>query len=279
VYRRGNLGRHFPVAIYYLPFALFAPLAVGCLAVPIPESSPVGAQVTANDADSFKPGVTTKAQIIERLGTPQVELPDLRLIAYEWDQVDYQMLYLLVGMKVVGGVKDVKGPHAFFVAFDQKDRVRAYSFEKIGLWRGTPIQEAAREWAKGQGIVVPDLSTGFAALDVPTGQAVLYIYHVSGSPAPSPQVWVDGKLEAELKPATYTAMTLPSGEHMVRVVAIPESLPPDPGTTIALVMAPNTKHFLSLKNPWVSWTGELVEIKFQSEQEAMPVLSQMKPAR
>ena len=90
---------------------------------------------------------------------------------------------------------------------------------------------------------------------------------------------VDGKLEAELKPATYTAMTLPSGEHMVRVVAIPESLPPDPGTTIALVMAPNTKHFLSLKNPWVSWTGELVEIKFQSEQEAMPVLSQMKPAR
>ena len=65
--------------------------------MPIPESSPAGEHVTAEDTNSFKPGVTTKVEIIQKLGTPQVELPDLRVIAYEWDQVDYHVLWILAG--------------------------------------------------------------------------------------------------------------------------------------------------------------------------------------
>src|SRR5712692_1571191 len=179
---------------------------------------------------------------------------------------------------ILGGVTDPKVPHAFFVAFDQEDRVLAFSLEKIGIWRRRPIQQAAREWAKRQGLAVPDLPPRFVALDTPSGQAALYIYHAAGSPAPPPQVWVDGKLEAELKKGTYVALALSPGNHIVKVVAIPESVSPDLGKTLSLDLVPNMKYFLSVENPWISWTGELEEINLQSEQEAMPVLSQLAPA-
>src|SRR5712692_11161153 len=185
---RGHDPMRGSTSLYCLRFALCLLLvgAGGCLVLPIPQSTPAGAHVTAEDTNSFKPGVTTKAEIIEKFGAPQFELPDLRLIAYEWDQVDYQVLYLVVGAGygAVGDVTDPKVPHALFVAFDQKDRVLAFSLEKIGIWRRRPIQQAAREWAKRQGLAVPDLPPRFVALDIPTNQAVLYIYHAAGSPAP-----------------------------------------------------------------------------------------------
>jgi len=270
-------------SLYCLRFALCLLLvgAGGCLVLPIPQSTPAGARVTAEDTSPLKAGVTTKAEIIQKLGTPQLELPDLRLIAYEWNQVDYQLLWILVGgYSAAGGAEEIKLPHAFFAAFDQGDRVLVFDFEKLSLWRNRPIQEAAREWAKRQGLAVPDLPPRFVPLDTPSGQAALYIYQPAGPPVPWPAVWVDGKLEAELKKGTYVALTLPPGNHTVRVDTGPKGSLTDPSKTVSLDLAPNMKYFISFKMWYSWWSGELLlETNPHSEQEAMPVLSRMAPAR
>lgn len=270
--------------VYLVGIIILASSTAGCLIIPVPASDHkvvAGSRVEHNTISSIKIGQTTRAQIIQALGQPNVDMPELRVIAYLWEQVDYHVLLILLGPNGAGG-GEIGGPipYAFFVAFDQSGRVSSYELEKSrkGTFGWTSIQEAARDWARTQGVAVPDLPSGFVAREIPTGQALLYIYRTGGFFADArgvpPEVFVDGRLEAELKKGTFVSLPEAPGNHTVTVV--PARVPPDPGSSVSSDLIPNRKYFLSVTIPW---TSAPVKLNFRSEQDATPILAEMSPAR
>ena len=153
--------------------------AAGCLLLPIPESNPKvveGSRIQDTATSLIKPGITTRAQVIQKLGEPNLDMPELHLIAYSWAQTDYNLYWVAAGSAppgIAGGELPMPQPHVFFVAFDQEERVLAFGVAKKG---SRLIQEAARDWEQQEGLAVPPLPSGFVAHDVPSGQSVLYIY-------------------------------------------------------------------------------------------------------
>ena len=227
-----------------------------------------GSEISDTEIQFIQPRVTTRAEVIQKLGQPNMEMPELGVIAYVGEEDNG----IALGIAYGGAAQ------ALFVAFDQNNRVIAYKLEKDyeGLSGQTPIQEAARDWIKSRGKSVPSLPSRFVEHDVPPGQALLYIYRsVSFFEGAPPRLLVDGKVQAELKGETYLAITQPLGIH--RVTVVPEGVAETrESRSISLEMTPNRKYFISIRVPL---TTAPVEISPQSEQEAMPVLEGMTPAR
>src|SRR4029077_17927493 len=123
----------------------------------------------------IQPGITTKAEVIENLGTPSFDMPEIRLIGYPWREVDYDLFWFAASnVGFFGAVTPlISYSYVLFVTFDDQDRVLASKIEKTLGTRITPIQELARDWVKQQGIVVSRPPRKFVALEVPPDQAVL----------------------------------------------------------------------------------------------------------
>ena len=80
--------------------------AAGCLLLPIPLSNRyavAGTKLESTTISFIKPGRTTRAEVIQKLGEPSLDMPELDLIAYTWAQVDYHLVLILVGSTGVGG--------------------------------------------------------------------------------------------------------------------------------------------------------------------------------
>jgi hypothetical protein len=250
--------------------------SAGACLIPYRVSNPkVIAGYKADDASTsiIKPGITTKAEVLQKLGKPKLDMTEARLIAYNWIQGDYHLFLIFPGESGLNA-RDVElgSSYFFFVAFDHEDRVLVSGLKKRLGTGTTSIQDLAQEWAEQQGLVVSLAPQKAFVAEAPTGQALLYVYFADGPPA-RPEVLVDQNLKGEIDKQTYICVALSRGTHLVTVAPFPNEPALHP-VSISLNLTSNVKYFVSYNLPW-TWGHQGMTL--QSEQTAAPVLAQMKP--
>lgn len=142
-----------------LVLAAGLPLLAGCCYLPVPTTHENhGMKVTRDDVRFIQVGKTTRAEVIDHLGTNYVSLPRERAIAYpfetggvsfEW----YKVVWL--GFVVMTDKTDVETSptgsywQAFFLAFDDHAVVQAVRFERLSM-NNQSLDEQLDQWAAAQ---------------------------------------------------------------------------------------------------------------------------------
>lgn len=134
---------------------LSATLALaGCIMLPIPTSEDkvlAGTQVAEAQLTFVEPGVTTQAEVVERLGQPALVWEDARVFVYQWD-MRQGILVWAVGAHVTGaaGKTDLPSHHQLLIRFDEGGRVQRFEHRKRPS--GVSVAQSIREWL---GLPVP----------------------------------------------------------------------------------------------------------------------------
>ena len=203
--------------------ALWVLATSGCVVAPIPSSEHevlAGTQVTAAEVESFTPGMTTKAEVLAKLGNPYTVLEAPPILVYPWT-TRWGTAPWLVALPGGGGggVIDVPEHHVLLVALDDQDRVQlAEVSERSPV---DSLREHAHRWAEKHGLCGEQQPEPFAPRMIPPGQAVLYVYRL-GSFVDLTNVFVaaivwQGSLLTELRRNEYAALILPPGSYTVFV--------------------------------------------------------------
>lgn len=126
-------------------------LQAGCLLLPIPTSEDkvlAGTPVTEEQLAFLAPGVTTKSEVVDRLGEPDVIWEEARLFAYEWT-VRQGILIWAVGAGYTGhaGATDLPKRYMLLVQFDERDRVQR--FERAAWPSGQSHGRFLEQWVAG----------------------------------------------------------------------------------------------------------------------------------
>ena len=203
--------------IYLLSFCRTVPL--GCVIIPVPEQEVLSGRKITNENIAFiKEGVTSRSEVIQELGSPDIDFKDLRTIAYTWEVVGaYMPWFFGYGYSGAGGVEKIGKPYVLLIAFDKDELVS--NFEIKQRWPLDTVKGHAVKWIEREGLDVPEPPNSFDKLVIPKGQAVIYIYRPGGwSDGPVlPEVKIDGELVAELQKGGYIAQILRSGFHTISV--------------------------------------------------------------
>ena len=119
--------------------------ASACIAIPFPADEVTsGHEISEEEVLFIESGVTTRQQVLERLGDPSVIWEDERVVAYNWEHVGWRMaIVAAAGGTGVGGVLDVTTPHALVIQFDEADRVKKFERTTIPPLSYGPF---LREW-------------------------------------------------------------------------------------------------------------------------------------
>jgi hypothetical protein len=112
-------------------------LLTGCVGIlPRPVSATkveYGHRLLTNDVSFIQSGVTTRAEVIARLGTNYTALPLQRALAYSWEMQGGGWVWwlVLVGPNGGGGTGGqwTGGWKAFFIAFDDQGVVTSTAFK------------------------------------------------------------------------------------------------------------------------------------------------------
>lgn len=102
----------------------------GCIALPISTNEDkvlAGKPVTEEQLAFLAPQVTTKREVIDRLGSPSVIWEDARVFAYNWE-MRQGILFWAVGGYGGGavGAEDIPKRYALLILFDAQDRVERF---------------------------------------------------------------------------------------------------------------------------------------------------------
>ncbi len=133
---------------------LFGTGCVGVMPVPVLPGAPeYGSKVEAGPARGIRPGQTTRAEVIAKLGTNYVELPRAHAIAYTWEMRGggggwWWSFFLPTYFGPAGDADAGKwegGWRGFFVAFDGNNVVRAAEFKQLSMRRS--LDENVDRWA------------------------------------------------------------------------------------------------------------------------------------
>ena len=123
-------------------FVLIIPILFlqGCGILPIPTGGDkvlAGDQITNDELSFIRPGITTKKEVVERLGEPTVFWEDERIFAYNWQMRLGILLWFYVG---TGGAEDITKKYVLLIRFDPNDRV-----ERFEVTRGLVTVKAWEE--------------------------------------------------------------------------------------------------------------------------------------
>lgn len=99
----------------------------GCVIIPIPTTESkvlAGKPVAENQLSFLTRNITTKQEVTERLGSPDVIWEDKRVFVYNWD-MRQGILFWAVGAHVTGafGTEDIPKHYLLLIQFDEQDRV------------------------------------------------------------------------------------------------------------------------------------------------------------
>jgi hypothetical protein len=125
------------VALMLLAMTGLVTGCVGLIPVPSLSSQPAdGRVIQAREAAFIVPGLTTRAEVVERLGADFRPSPRLPVIAYSWDLPGGTALWWWVVVCTEGGAGNAgefEYGHwrAFFVAFDQDGYVTKAKFKHL----------------------------------------------------------------------------------------------------------------------------------------------------
>lgn len=234
---------------------------------------PPGARFTAEQNAFITPGVTHRDDVIRTLGEPKADFPDLRIIVYARVMEGKRTL-----LDHLVGYHPYVTTQLFLIVFDPNDRV--IKFETIRPQLNIPLRHRALKWAEHEGWPIPKRPTTFVAQEIPPGKSVLYIYRPTGEEAwglpgiigPPSDVFLDGRVVADLRFGTYFSIVLAPGPHYVDVG--PGSHGPACGwRAFSLEALPDSAHFVT-----AALEGICTTLALHAEEEALPVLKGMKPS-
>lgn len=268
-----------------LPFWLLA--LSGCAAIVIPVSDgevTSGRKIGVENIAFFKQGVTTRAEVIQTLGQPNIDFKDLRVIVYHWSVRSAYVPWVVgSGGRGTGDIMEISDKYTLLIALDEKDYVLRSEISKV--WPGTPIRSHTLKWVEHEKLNAPKPSDRFVALDPPKGQAVLYVFRPGDlGDAPllhQPAVSIDGSLVAELRKGGYIATTLEPGSHYVSVdpgfhQATPFRPEQTPVRTLSFDATADKVYYLKVTIRWGFGTLD-PELTMNTATEAVPVIKKLRP--
>jgi len=96
----------------------------GC-ALPFPHHEVYeGSEITAQTLTWLHLGETSRAQVLEKFGAPDIDFVDQHVIAYAWSGTLFD---LLIAIGFQGGTQEIRMRRAFMIQFDSADKVAAFS--------------------------------------------------------------------------------------------------------------------------------------------------------
>lgn len=122
----------------------------GCCLLPVPTTEDkvlAGKQVKDEQLSFLAPGVTTRQEVIERLGNPAVIWEDARVLVYRWE-MRQGILFWAVGAYYSGalGMTDLPKKYLFLIRFDEQDRVQSYEQTVCPPYRS--YSDCLTEWVR-----------------------------------------------------------------------------------------------------------------------------------
>ena len=99
----------------------------GCIAIPIPTSENKvmsGDKISDNQLLFIEKGITSKSEIIDQLGLPDIHLIDKNIFAYNWQTRQA----IVVAIVYAGGIQaeDIPKNYVLLLRFDSEDIVKNY---------------------------------------------------------------------------------------------------------------------------------------------------------
>jgi outer membrane protein assembly factor BamE (lipoprotein component of BamABCDE complex) len=102
----------------------------GCIAVPVStrEDKVLAGKPVAREQLAFlAPKVTTKREVIDRLGSPNVIWEDARVFAYNWEMRQGILFWAISGYTTgAAGAEDIPKHYVLLILFDDHDRVERF---------------------------------------------------------------------------------------------------------------------------------------------------------
>jgi outer membrane protein assembly factor BamE (lipoprotein component of BamABCDE complex) len=122
----------------------------GCVMVPIPTAEDkvlTGKQVTEEQLSFLTPRVTTKPEVLVRLGNPIVIWENARVFVYNW-KMRQGILFWAYGAYYTGGfgMTDIPKQYLLLIMFDEQDRVQR--FERTVCPMNRSFSECLTEWVR-----------------------------------------------------------------------------------------------------------------------------------
>ena len=118
----------------------------GCVILPIPTPERTvlaGKPVVEEDLAFLTPNLTTKKEVIERLGSPDVIWVEANLFAYNWSMLQGILIWGL-GSGSLSGIEAIPNSYALLIRFDEQDRV--IHFERIARPAFKSYGNFLKEW-------------------------------------------------------------------------------------------------------------------------------------
>jgi outer membrane protein assembly factor BamE (lipoprotein component of BamABCDE complex) len=128
-------------------------LQAGCVLLPIPMQERkvlAGTPVSEEQLLFLSPGVTTKSEVIDRLGDPDVIWEEARVFAYDWVMRQGILIWAIGGgYSGVAGATDLPKRYVLLIRFDDEDRVQR--FERAVRPSNKGYGDFLEEWVRGSG--------------------------------------------------------------------------------------------------------------------------------
>ena len=201
----------------------------GCVALPVPSlSRDELSGFSLKKTDFIKPGVTTRKEVLDRLGAPYEVFDDLNVYAYRSEKVAWYLPYAWGIGSEAGAVGDagyyvMSSFRVYLILFDDKGLVeRTVMKDLYDLLDNFTIRETAENWLNELG--GPFALKRGREFEPSTDlfHALVYIYRESGWRGGIPvAVYIDDFLVAELNKNTYVTAILSAGMHRVHVDSLP----------------------------------------------------------
>ena len=128
-------------------------LQSGCIILPVPTAERKvleGKPVAPEQLAFLSSGATTKEQVVDRLGEPDVIWEEARVYAYNW-VMRSGVLFWAVGGGYTGaaGMEDIPSNHVLLIQFDRSGRVRRH--ESVVRSPLKSYGDFLKEWVKRSG--------------------------------------------------------------------------------------------------------------------------------
>ena len=125
-------------------------LLESCILLPIPTGEDkilAGRPVTEAQLSFLVPKITTREEVVEHLGTPDIIWEDAQVFIYNWE-MRQGILFWAAGAYYSGGagMKDITRHHLLLIQFDEQDRVLRFSRTTRPLTQS--YADFLREWLK-----------------------------------------------------------------------------------------------------------------------------------
>jgi len=125
------------------PLVLLMFCCTGCLMVPIPtpehqkDDLPGRTNVSKESIESLKPGITTRLEVLQRLGSPDGVFDNDRTFVYLWSKsAGYFLWAVFSQVQAAGGLETVGAGHALIIRFDDAGALVSHEAATKNNWIG-----------------------------------------------------------------------------------------------------------------------------------------------